>query len=569
MDPREFADAYDSLQGMTPEERARWAALNAAELTDAQFEQLLRVDSADVVFQKELYNAREQATDRAAAQAATARVDSQFDASVRDPASPGGSNITPEEAEAREAAGGTGIDFVDPRWLMDANNGSELTDEQRDYLLEYYNGTSEGSDFQSYEELVDSGALDTPAGQNQALAEAAFGEPEPYPTLSIGVSKGKQFTVRSDEWEEAASRYGFSSDEMTRIVRLADMNNMRGADGEYIAWQPLAALMKTTGALDRLDTREGQLDRVSELNTRITALTRQVRGMSGPEVDSAAARSARSELDRLKLQRDEEIAKARGLLTAPEVGPRALANAYNEGLNLYGYDPGMAFIHATDAGLAARFASAGGDPDKISGADQALMLRHLGNAGYLSEEDFAKSIISQGYTEAGLVGSFIQGQQRRASGGGGGRERILPDPVQVQQAAKDLYRSLFKEEPDEATLTSLSQQVNAAIAGSPDNQNVDVEARIRQTMEGLPQYDKYYGNKPGGMTEGEYQGQFVDAQQSILGNELAGNSAVRLGMQSGQYQTAVGAATGTKEAWGSSTWLGRLAAAAQNVARNT
>jgi hypothetical protein len=430
--------------------------------------------------------------------------------------------------------------------------------------LEYYNGTSEGADFQTYEELVSSGALDSPAGQNLALAEAAFGEAQPYPTLSIGVSKGKLFTVRSEEWEEASSRYGFSSDEMTRIVRMADMNKMRGADGEYIAWQPLAALMKTTGALDENAARQGTIGRLNELNAEVARLTRMTRVDVGGSAGQAMAR----QLSEAKAKRDAEIARLRGQM-AGGVSPKALADSYNEGLSLYGYDPGMAFIHATDKGLAARFASAGGDPDKISRADQALMLRHLGNAGYTSEEDFARSIITQGYTEAGLVGSFLQDQQRRYNGGGGGATRVLPDPVQIQQATKDLYRSLFKEEPDEATLTSLASQVSSAVAGAGTDQNVNVEARIRQSLEALPEYNTYYGNKPGGMTEGEYQGQFVAGQQSILGNELAGNSAVRLGMKSGQYQTAVGAATGTKEAWNNSNFLGRLAQAAQNVAANT
>lgn len=456
-----------------------------------------------------------------------------------------------------------GLDMTDPVWVMDSF-GRALTDEERQEFLNLWNGVNDGPDFQTYEELVASGAIDRPAGQVEQIVQMAVGEREPYPTLSIGISRGKEFTVRSGEWEEASSRYGFSSDEMTRIVRMADMNNMRGADGEYVAWQPLAALMKTTGALDENARRVASSERIKELNAEVTKLIKMTR----VDVGGAAGATMQRQLADAKARRDAEVARLRGLMTGG-VSPRALADSYNEGLNLYGYDPGMAFIHATDQGLAARFASAGGDADKISRADQALMLRYLGNAGYTSEDDFARSIITQGYTEAGLVGSFLQDQQRRYSSGGGGATRVLPDPVQVQQAAKDLYRSLFKEEPDEGTLTSLASQVSAAISGAGSNQNVDVEARIRQSLEGLPQYEEFYGNKPDGMTEGEYQGQFVSAQRSILGDELGGNAAVRLGMRSGQYQTAVGAATGTREAWGNSSWLGRLAQAAQSVARNT
>jgi hypothetical protein len=40
-------------------------------------------------------------------------------------------------------------------------------------------------------------------------------------------------------------------------------------------------------------------------------------------------------------------------------------------------------------------------------------------------------------------------------------------------------------------------------------------------------------------------------------------------MRGGKYQTTVGAATGTREAWDNSTFLGRLARAAQLVNENT
>jgi hypothetical protein len=55
----------------------------------------------------------------------------------------------------------------------------------------------------------------------------------------------------------------------------------------------------------------------------------------------------------------------------------------------------------------------------------------------------------------------------------------------------------------------------------------------------------------------------------MLGAQAADPNAVRSGMRSGQYQTTVGAVAGTKAARDNSTFMGRLAAAAQVVGENT
>jgi hypothetical protein len=153
--------------------------------------------------------------------------------------------------------------------------------------------------------------------------------------------------------------------------------------------------------------------------------------------------------------------------------------------------------------------------------------------------------------------------------GGGGRTVMKPDPVAIRQATEDMYRSLYLEDPTDEQLNAMAAKVEAAIVGAPDDQNVDGNARVRDVVESDPMYQKYYGNKPGGMSEEEYQGMHRAAQSSMLGEELAGNAAVRLGMQEGSYQTTVGATMGMKEAWDNSTFLGRLAQASNSFARMT
>lgn len=564
MTPQEYIDALAA----NPDDRERLLQQAKRELDAAQLEEVanffLRGGDAvlggsisDIANDKRTATTERQAvTDKGSAIVAAAEEQGATEAE----------KIKALEAEGLDP-GEFGIDLSDPRWMLDSL-GRPLTPDERNEFLEIYNGT-QGTDFDSFEELVATGAIDQPADQVSQLVELAVGEKEPFPSLTISLAKGRQFSVRSDEWEEASKRYGYDSDAMTRIVRMADLSGMRGADGEYIAWQPLAALLKASGYQQYDDKARGDAARFRELSAEITKLERLVN--SG--APSYATGDAAKKLSELK--REQMVLRGNLAVSPTQAGagtPRDLAKGFNEGLAKFDYDAGMAYIHAQDPGLAARIAATKGDNSKLSGQDRALMSRYVGNGGYRDADDFIVSMLQQGYAEADTTGSLVANYLKAlelAGGGGSGRQRIIPDPVQVEQSAKDLYRSLFLEDPDDRTLGQLTSMVSSAISSAPEDQNVDIEARIRQGLEGTSQYQKYYGQKPGGMTEAEYRTQFGAAQQSILGNETAGNAAVRLGMQSGKYQTAVGAATGTKEAWDNSTYLGRLASATQNVSRNT
>lgn len=566
MDEARFQRELDRFLTLTPEEQASWISTNGLSLSDEQVTELSSrvnevyrgvagADPESVAQYQQVQNALAAVRpEKALADQASAFVEDGKNAGLTDG----------QIADGLDQAGldGSQIAGPDPRWLMDTlGAGNQLTPELRQQVVDYYN--DKGMGFDSYEEVLASGVIDNPPPvEQEELGMILDGRGEPYPSLTVRLSGGRTFSVASDEWEEAAARYGYDSDAMTRIVRMADSNGMRGADGEYIAWQPLAALLRSTGW-------QSDQKRQNDLSSKYQALYAEVKELERLR-KAGAPDYTWSELDAKKKQL---AALGNSFGSGKEkVNPRDVARGFNEGLEKYDYDPGMAYIYAQDPGLAARIKATNGDRALLSGRDRALISRYVGNGGYNDADDFIVSMLQQGYAEADTSGSLVANYLKSlelAGGGGGGRERILPDPVQVQQAAKDLYRSLFLEEPDEATLASLSATVSSAISSAPDNQNVDIEARIRQSLEGSSQYKKYYGKKPGGMTEAEYRTQFGAAQQSILGAETAGNAAVRLGMQEGQYQTAVGAAAGTKEAQNNSTWLERLARAAQNVARNT
>jgi hypothetical protein len=487
------------------------------------------------------------------------------------------SSITPEDLETLQQAAEAGSKPIsqssDPKWVLD-RNGRYLTNEERDRILEYVNMDT-GADFQSYEEVVSSGYLDTPTEKNQRIVEGATLDVEPVSTFSVQLSgkRGDLFTVNADEFGSAQATYGVDAKELTAIVRFANDTDMRGADGEYIAWQPLAALLAATGLLDSNRTK------------RDTRISNQMQ-THGPGSNSMGMPN-----NDLQFTGDYETPGSSmvdmggfapnpdAIVSTSSLGVRDIAAKFNKGIELYNGDPGMAYLFVLDEGLTGRISNAGFDGGYISGQDEMLIQRYAANGGFKSSADWRQSMSDQGYSEANttgtdMVGRYLQRAEAERAGreeddSGGGATRVSPDPVQVEQQAKALYRSMFLEDPDEATLSSFSSKITAMISGAPDDQDVDVTSRLRALTEELPEYEKYYGNKPAGMDEMEYQSQFGEAQRSMLGGEKAGDGGVRAGMQSGKYQTAVGAAANSDEAWDNSTYLGKLARAAQVVSRNT
>jgi hypothetical protein len=132
-----------------------------------------------------------------------------------------------------------------------------------------------------------------------------------------------------------------------------------------------------------------------------------------------------------------------------------------------------------------------------------------------------------------------------------------------------MYKSLYLQDPTDAQLDGFVSSVTSQVMGAADNQTIEPGARIRDLIEKDGAHRELYGAMPKGMTESEYQGQFRAGASSMLGQEAADPNVLRSGMRQGEYQTTVGAAAGSKKAWGNSTFLGRLASAAQVVAQNT
>jgi len=256
-----------------------------------------------------------------------------------------------------------------------------------------------------------------------------------------------------------------------------------------------------------------------------------------------------------------------------------MQNRFNEGNSKY-QNPPLAIIYAADSGLAARIAASGGDPAKMDPDDVAEAAGILRDSG-VAREGTSGGINSRWINDADLVAGIIDaaggvggpwGRAARGAGGGGGAGpvRRLVDELAVKESVHELWRSMFREEAPEGLAAQFAKELQAALDKAPQGQDFDPNARLQQWLKGQAVYDKLYGKKPAGIDEAEWMAQFEAAQGSILGNEIpTGFDPVRAGMESGNYQTAVGAAIGTREAWDNSTWLGRLAQAAQVVSENT
>lgn len=136
------------------------------------------------------------------------------------------------------------------------------------------------------------------------------------------------------------------------------------------------------------------------------------------------------------------------------------------------------------------------------------------------------------------------------------------DPRAVEQSAQALFRSWFQIDPNpdqlaQLTNTITSTAMQAAVAkrkaSNPFNPQStytepDPDARATDTLRGMPEYGRLFGNKPANLTEEEYAAQFQRTGMAALG-QAASADAVRAGMASGNADV-------TRRAAGSSQMAG-------------
>lgn len=437
---------------------------------------------------------------------------------------------------AKEAAGSDTSGYVMPAWVQQAFGGRP-TDEQLDSMRKKWNDLSGDAPVSSNVELMNLLASQSPLAAI-VVQETAVGV-DPDFTYTWRLADGSSAQMERGDYENFAAVTGWNLDttEVGRIVRLADQLGMSRtiAPGQKIVdWAPVGHMAQYLRTTSNLKYDSG---------VQRSAMGGEAARVSG--VDTKANETYMSNIQKLS----------------------NMALSYNTNMTTYGGNAGMAIIATVNPTLASRLSTtpsgSWSGPD-IHAANQILVDTGLmpDNSSQWGKEGYA--------TDTGLIFDITAGTNTPSGrrSGGGGYTRTMPDPVAVKQAARDMFKSLFMAEPDEAQLQQFVQIVQSQISSAPGNQSVDASARLRDILENNALYKEFYG-KSGGLSDSEYQSQFRSAGQEMLGAEAADPAAIQGGMRTGNYQTTIGQVAGSKKAWNNSTFLGRLAQAAQVINENT
>ena len=406
---------------------------------------------------------------------------------------------------------------------------------------------------------------------------------EPFTHLEMKF--GPDFTMKTVDFEQAKSLLGFDDDMFRKTLEVADAFGMRREGGNEIAWQPVSLLMSMTDHMVSTSREERQaiLGRIRTLGYEIKKME-EGEGPMNPEVANSRLQAARRQYQKLiaEWRSMSETERINGADGDGNQNLREVFDRFGAGLEMYGGIESLSMIHAVNPGLAARIWESDGNPQDVSLEDKKLAAYYVSKAlpGAGSSGDvLGAALVTMGYGEAGadkfmidLVGQVDVSrnpEKYAPDDDSSGPTRIVPDRMAVEQNARDTMEILYPTAANEDDVRAITDRVMQEAASAADDQDVNVEARIRQYVEELPQYGEFYGNKPGGVTEGQYKNVMTLGSRSMLGNEGDLTQAGALGMKSGKYQTAVGAAMGTSAAYDNSTFMGRLAQAAQITSRNT
>lgn len=572
-----------ALQSMSDDERVAWLESKRNVLSTQDFVTLrgLGLGGAfsrqldDPLMQAEARRslpdrrAEERDMTEAAAAEALAAQESAYNAVIES-----GGTIA-QATRAAEAASGTPAtgDFILPQELV-LQIGVDAKDEREAAEALDLLNSIHGRAFATWDDALESGLFASELERN--VLASVLQQEDPEETFTVSTVKG-QVTMSQGMAAQAMEVWGLRPHELAKTAKLAASIGFVNMNGE-VAWQPAAAMFRAAGYAGYGDTDAEVNERNASqvrLAVEIQRAKDQLKTMNpGGEGGIALKRQInemQARYDVLAKEYRDNVTSAPTSAKNPLWTPQYLRQQYQQGVEAYQGDDRLALIHVFDPALAQKLSASGGDVSKMDWRDGEKLASLTRAAGFTSLDQFAGTIQEMGYGEAGgfdVMSQLLKSLEAMRAGGGG-RTVMKPDPVAIRQATKDMYRSLYLEDPTDDQLNAMAAKVESAIAGAPDDQSVDGNARVRDVVESDPKYQQFYGKKPGGMSEEEYQGMHRAAQGSMLGEELADNQAVRLGMQEGQYQTTVGAAAGTKEAWDNSTFLGRLARAAQTVGRNT
>jgi len=436
-----------------------------------------------------------------------------------------------------------------PGPVQQYTGGNDASPEQKAAIIASFNVHHPDRQVKTWEEVVPHLQNSRDPAVSAVLDEALL---DPVQTTYVfklppGVSGPGNGTVSitANEYGAIQKYYGGRVDqkELQQLVNVAARNNVWGANGHSGA----VVLASIAQASKMYDLKGDYADLVT---TKNRTRERGMRGSRGPDVARMKGSGpAVSKADQQTMAEQSYILAQKALL-------------YNDGIARYNNEY-LAYLHALKPSLALKLSTT---KKSNWSRDDVIQANALFVDGGLV--DVQSNWHAMGYATGENIALDIS-TKANGMGNGSGATRQVADPVQLRQATKDMYQQLFFKDPTDAELDQFTQQVQAAVGGAPDNQSVSPEARIRDSLEHTPQFAELYKNRPSGMSVSDYSGQFRAAAQSMLGNEAADPAVIRSGLRTGDYQTTIGAAAMSGKAFGNSTFLGRLAQAAQIISENT
>lgn len=383
------------------------------------------------------------------------------------------------------------------------------------------------------------------------LQAAVLGE-DPTVQTSVKLAADRSMTIDASTYQSALQNLGLKPSDVAAFARAADRAKLIDASGQP-NWQILAMIEKA---------RNGGHVGVMEVDKKVKP------DLTAGRPSDVAANAPTGE----KVQP--------GILTHPYEAARATktwqdALKYQEGLSRYDHNDELALVYTIDPALAARLAAA--PKDKWAGADKQKLaqievssgfgqLNNVGQGGlsindYTDPETKAKKAQASALDQQAIDKAAYENDRNR-DGIPDYKQQPKLDQTKVRQAAKDLYQSLFFAEPTDAELARLVGAANGAQAAGNGFDQTDPQAALEGAAKTSGAYSELYRNKPGGMSEAEYAQQFKSGVGDIAGAQ-ANPEAIRAGLRTGQYQTAVGAAATGAGIFNNSTFMGRLAGAGQ------
>jgi hypothetical protein len=483
------------------------------------------------------------------------------------------------QKQAQKKAGAAGLTAVNaligssaiPDWLMNQTNtkATVYTKKEKQKVVDTWNRQNPGHQVSSWDDFI--ATHRDPTEEAKAAVQFA-GLSAPDRAHEFTLPDGSKYTVTQHDLEGVAGAGGtgiFGAEKMPYVqdaINMAASISLRDPYTNELMWQPLLAMQKL-----------GKISFVHDTTTPIPKATpspfvppthptaEQLTGHIATNQDRQALAALGGGVAGLPRQGGAPVASNAGKWLGNLLSQFNSSIMFETNYIATG-DATLALIKTVAPDLYPEVVQNGKvKPTSVAAAnrvDQILTAAgwyDMPHLGYAVNQDTLKDLLT--FVDTSQVGGSTTHIQ-------------LPDPLKVDQTLKDLFNNWFGMEPSaqqfEAFRNKLYTQLQGTVPvkGQPMDPNIDPGAQIRQFAEQSPQYQSLFANKPAGMTADDYVNQNRQAVSGMLGHQL-NPAAVRAGQLAGTPTAAAAAAAGDKSSLDNSTFMDRLARAAQVISANT